>query len=286
MNYAAILKEKLNQKRALIVPGAANALAARVIESMGFEAIYLSGAGLTNTFYGLPDLGFINLNDLASHTSAIKDAVALPLIVDADTGFGNAINVRQTIKVLERAGADGVQLEDQDSPKRCGHFNDKSVITANEMVGKIKAAVDARANPDFLVIARTDANAVHGIKEALERAQLYQDAGADVIFVEAPKNLAEIKEIASSLRVPQIINIVIGGKTPTLSHDQLKEMGFAMVLYANAALQGAITGMQNALSSLKESGQLEESSGLVASFELRQALVQKPLMDSLELKYK
>ncbi len=286
MNYAAILKEKLNQKRALIVPGAANALAARVIESMGFEAIYLSGAGLTNTFYGLPDLGFINLNDLASHTSAIKDAVALPLIVDADTGFGNAINVRQTIKVLERAGADGVQLEDQDSPKRCGHFNDKSVITANEMVGKIKAAVDARTNPDFLVIARTDANAVHGIKEALERAQLYQDAGADVIFVEAPKNLAEIKEIASSLRVPQIINIVIGGKTPTLSHDQLKEMGFAMVLYANAALQGAITGMQNALSSLKESGQLEESSGLVASFELRQALVQKPLMDSLELKYK
>jgi len=286
MNYAAILKEKLNQKRALIVPGAANALAARVIESMGFEAIYLSGAGLTNTFYGLPDLGFINLNDLASHTSAIKDAVALPLIVDADTGFGNAINVRQTIKVLERAGADGVQLEDQDSPKRCGHFNDKSVITANEMVGKIKAAVDARTNPDFLVIARTDANAVHGIKEALERAQLYQDAGADVIFVEAPKNLAEIKEIASSLSVPQIINIVIGGKTPTLSHDQLKEMGFAMVLYANAALQGAITGMQNALSSLKESGQLEESSGLVASFELRQALVQKPLMDSLELKYK
>ena len=286
MNYAAILKEKLNQKRALIVPGAANALAARVIESMGFEAIYLSGAGLTNTFYGLPDLGFINLNDLASHTSAIKDAVALPLIVDADTGFGNAINVRQTIKVLERAGADGVQLEDQDSPKRCGHFNDKSVITANEMVGKIKAAVDARTNPDFLVIARTDANAVHGIKAALERAQLYQDAGADVIFVEAPKNLAEIKEIASSLSVPQIINIVIGGKTPTLSHDQLKEMGFAMVLYANAALQGAITGMQNALSSLKESGQLEESSGLVASFELRQALVQKPLMDSLELKYK
>jgi 2-methylisocitrate lyase-like PEP mutase family enzyme len=286
MNYAAILKEKLNQKRALIVPGAANALAARVIESMGFEAIYLSGAGLTNTFYGLPDLGFINLNDLASHTSAIKDAVALPLIVDADTGFGNAINVRQTIKVLERAGADGVQLEDQDSPKRCGHFNDKSVITANEMVGKIKAAVDTRTNPDFLVIARTDANAVHGIKEALERAQLYQDAGADVIFVEAPKNLAEIKEIASSLSVPQIINIVIGGKTPTLSHDQLKEMGFAMVLYANAALQGAITGMQNALSSLKESGQLEESSGLVASFELRQALVQKPLMDSLELKYK
>lgn len=286
MNYAAILKEKLNQKRALIVPGAANALAARVIESMGFEAIYLSGAGLTNTFYGLPDLGFINLSDLASHTSAIKDAVKLPLIVDADTGFGNALNVRQTIKVLERAGADAVQLEDQLSPKRCGHFNDKSVIPANEMIGKIKAALDARQNPDFLIIARTDANAVLGMDEALERSHAYQEAGADVIFVEAPKDLAEIKRIVTSLSTPQIINIVIGGKTPTLSHELLKELGFAMVLYANAALQGAVTGMQNALGTLRDTGQLDESSGLVASFELRQALVQKPLMDELELKYK
>jgi 2-methylisocitrate lyase-like PEP mutase family enzyme len=286
MNYAAILKEKLNQKRALIVPGAANALAARVIESMGFEAIYLSGAGLTNTFYGLPDLGFINLSDLASHTSAIKDAVKLPLIVDADTGFGNALNVRQTIKVLERAGADAVQLEDQLSPKRCGHFNDKSVIPANEMIGKIKAALDARQNPDFLIIARTDANAVLGMDEALERSHAYQEAGADVIFVEAPKDLTEIKRIVTSLSTPQIINIVIGGKTPTLSHELLKELGFAMVLYANAALQGAVTGMQNALGTLRDTGQLDESSGLVASFELRQALVQKPLMDELELKYK
>ena len=286
MNYAAILKEKLNQKRALIVTGAANALAARVIESMGFEAIYLSGAGLTNTFYGLPDLGFINLSDLASHTSAIKDAVKLPLIVDADTGFGNALNVRQTIKVLERAGADAVQLEDQLSPKRCGHFNDKSVIPANEMIGKIKAALDARQNPDFLIIARTDANAVLGMDEALERSHAYQEAGADVIFVEAPKDLTEIKRIVTSLSTPQIINIVIGGKTPTLSHELLKELGFAMVLYANAALQGAVTRMQNALGTLRDTGQLDESSGLVASFELRQALVQKPLMDELELKYK
>ena len=286
MNYAAILKEKLNQKRVLIVPGAANALAARVIESMGFEAIYLSGAGLTNTFYGLPDLGFINLSDLASHTNAIKDAVKLPLIVDADTGFGNALNVRQTIKVLERAGADAVQLEDQLSPKRCGHFNDKSVIPANEMIGKIKAALDARQNPDFLIIARTDANAVLGMDEALERSHAYQEAGADVIFVEAPKDLTEIKRIVTSLSTPQIINIVIGGKTPTLSHELLKELGFAMVLYANAALQGAVTGMQNALGTLRDTGQLDESSGLVASFELRQALVQKPLMDELELKYK
>jgi len=286
MNYAKLLKEKLQQKRALIVPGAANALAARVIESMGFEAIYLSGAGLTNTFYGLPDLGFINLSDLASHTSAIKDAVKLPLIVDADTGFGNALNVRQSIKVLERAGADAVQLEDQESPKRCGHFNDKAVITAVEMVGKIKAAVDAKVNPDFMIIARTDANAVLGLDAALERAHQYREAGADVIFVEAPRNLVEIRRIASSLQVPQIINIVIGGKTPTLSHKELKEMGFGMVLYANAALQGAVIGMQNALGKLKDTGQLEESSGLVASFELRQSLVQKPLMDQLESKYK
>lgn len=285
MNHAKLLKEKLLQKRAMIVPGAANALAARVIASLGFEALYLSGAGLTNTFYGLPDLGFINLSDLANHTSAIKDSVDLPLIVDADTGFGNALNVRQSVKVLERSGADAVQLEDQQSPKRCGHFNDKSVISSQEMVGKIMAAVDARNNPDFIIIARTDALVCEGIERACERAHAYVQAGADVIFIEAPKRLEDIQHIARAISTPQIINMVIGGKTPTLSHALLKELGFSMVLYANAALQGAITGMQNALSALKREGQLDESSALVASFETRQSLVQKPLMDALDAKY-
>jgi 2-methylisocitrate lyase-like PEP mutase family enzyme len=241
---------------------------------------------LTNTFYGLPDLGFINLSDLSAHTSAIKDAVDLPLIVDADTGFGNALNVRQTIKVLERAGANAVQLEDQSSPKRCGHFNDKSVITAAEMVGKVSAALDARLSSEFLIIARTDACASEGIEAALERAERYIEAGADVTFVEAPHNLEQIALIARRLSAPQIINIVIGGKTPTVEHHVLKEMGYAMVLYANAALQGAITGMHNALSSLRRDGHLLESSGLVATFEERQHLVQKTLMDELEKKYK
>ena len=173
----AVLKEKINQRRGLMVAGAANALAARLIQQLGFEAVYLSGAGITNTFYGIPDLGFISLADLAQHTAATRDAVELPIIVDADTGFGNELNVRHTVRTLERAGANAIQLEDQASPKKCGHFNDKSVIPARQAASKIKAAVDARLNDDFLIIARTDARAVEGFEAALERAQLFIESG-------------------------------------------------------------------------------------------------------------
>src|SRR5437868_6578797 len=157
------LRRKVEARRGLMVPGAANALAARVIEQLGFEAVYLSGAGLTNTFYGLPDLGFDGLADIAQHTAAIRDAVALPIIVDADTGFGNALNVRHSVRTLERAGANAIQLEDQASPKKCGHFEGKALVPLQEMAGKVRAAVDARQHPDFLVIARTDAATVEGV---------------------------------------------------------------------------------------------------------------------------
>ncbi|MEI6768725.1 MAG: isocitrate lyase/phosphoenolpyruvate mutase family protein, partial [Betaproteobacteria bacterium] len=252
------LKARLLQKNGLVVPGAANALAARVIHALGYEAIYLSGAGLTNTFYAMPDLGFINLTDLASHTQAISQAVPLPLIVDADTGFGNALNTFHTVKVLEAAGAHAIQLEDQINPKKCGHFNDKGVISKSDMVGKIKAAVDARRHQDFLIIARTDARAVEGFESAIERALAYEEAGADVLFVEAPESVEEIKAIPQRLSSPQIINMVIGGKTPNMHAKEFSDMGFGMVLYANAALQGAVKGMQLALGELKTSGRLDE----------------------------
>jgi len=279
------LKARLLQKNGLVVPGAANALAARVIHALGYEAIYLSGAGLTNTFYAMPDLGFINLTDLASHTQAISQAVPLPLIVDADTGFGNALNTFHTVKVLEAAGAHAIQLEDQINPKKCGHFNDKGVISKSDMVGKIKAAVDARRHQDFLVIARTDARAVEGFESAIERALAYEEAGADVLFVEAPESVEEIKAIPQRLSSPQIINMVIGGKTPNMHAKEFSDMGFGMVLYANAALQGAVKGMQLALGELKTSGRLDESSGLVATFKERQSLVDKDVFDQLEKKY-
>ena len=281
-----VLKEKIQQRRGLMVAGAANALAARLIEQLGFEAVYLSGAGITNTFYGIPDLGFISLSDLAQHTAATRDAVALPIIVDADTGFGNELNVRHTVRTLERAGANAIQLEDQANPKKCGHFNDKSVIPARQAASKIKAAVDARLNDDFLIIARTDARAVEGFEAALGRAQLFIESGADMTFVEAPLSIEELRRIPQALAVPQLVNVVIGGRTPTLDADEFAQMGFGLVLYANAALQGALFGMSAALTRLRDTGRLDEDSGLVASFAQRQQLVQKDLFDGLALSYK
>lgn len=279
------LRKKIQLKQGMIVAGAANALAARVIQEVGFEAVYLSGAGLTNTYYGMPDLGFVGLSDLVQHTSAIRNAIDLPIIVDADTGFGNALNVLHTVKSLERAGANAIQLEDQVMPKKCGHFSGKQVITTQEMISKVKAAVDARASEDFLIIARTDARAVNGIDDAINRAQQYAAAGADITFVEAPINIDELRRIPKDIQCPQIVNVVIGGKTPSLNAREYAEMGFGMVLYANAALQGALRGMTDALQNLKNNGLLEEDPSLVATFAERQLIVQKDYFDDLDKKY-
>jgi 2-methylisocitrate lyase-like PEP mutase family enzyme len=285
-NTGKLLRANLQERRGLLVPGAANALAARIIEDLGFEAVYLTGAGVTNSFWGLPDLGFISLTEIAQHTTTIREAVNIPVLVDADTGFGNALNVRHSVRLLERAGADAIQIEDQTMPKRCGHFSDKSVISVEEMAGKIKAAVDARSSSDLLIIARTDAVAVDGFEPAMERVQRYIEAGADVTFVEAPERVEDIRKIPQRLSVPQVINVVIGGKTPVFAQEGLAKMGFGLVLYANVALQGAIAGMQAALKQLKTGGRMDESSAMVASFAERQRLVKKPLFDELDDKYK
>ena len=280
-----VLQQKVQARRGLMVAGASNALAARLIQQLGFEAVYLTGAGITNTFYGMPDLGFISLTDLAQHTAATRDVVELPIIVDADTGFGNALNVRHTVRTLERAGANAIQLEDQVMPKKCGHFSGKAVIPAAEAASKIKAAVDARMNEDFLIIARTDARSVEGFEAALERAALFAESGADITFVEAPESVIELRRIPQALRVPQVVNVVIGGKTPTLDAAEFASMGFGLVLYANAALQGSVYGMTAALERLRNTGRLDEDSGLVASFAQRQQLVQKDLFDDLNQRY-
>jgi 2-methylisocitrate lyase-like PEP mutase family enzyme len=280
-----VLRAKLEERRGLLVPGAANALAARIIEDLGFEAVYITGAGVTNSFWGMPDLGFISLPEIAQHTTTIREAVNIPVLVDAETGFGNALNVRHCVRVLERAGADAIQIEDQTMPKRCGHFSNKSVIPTEEMIEKIKASVDARASEDLLIIARTDAIAVDGFEPAIERAQRYIEAGADVTFVEAPERAEDIRRIPQRLSVPQVINVVVGGKTPVLAREELAKMGFALVLYANVALQGAIAGMQTALKQLKTNGRMDEVNAMVSSFAERQRLVKKPLFDELESKY-
>jgi 2-methylisocitrate lyase-like PEP mutase family enzyme len=277
-------KDLVAARKAVLVPGVANALAARVVEDMGFEAVYLSGAGLSNTFLGLPDLGFVSLPELVAHTAAIREAVALPIMVDADTGFGNALNVRHTVRALERAGASAIQLEDQASPKRCGHFEGKSVIPMAEMVAKVRAAVDARRDPDLMIVARSDARASLGFDAAVERVLAYAEAGADVTFLEAPESREELAAIPGRLPVPQVVNMVVGGKTPILDAAELRQAGFAIVLYANAALQGAVRGMQAALRHLQDNGRLDET-GPVAPFRERQRLVNKAEFDALEQRY-
>ncbi len=279
------LRGLLDRRETILLPGAANALAARIIEDLGYDAVYVSGAGVTNTFLGVPDIGLISPTELASHVAAIRDAVSLPLIVDADTGFGNPINVGHTVRVLERSGANAIQLEDQNFPKRCGHFSGKSVVGKAEMVQKIHAAVDARRDADLVIIARTDAIAAHGFNDALDRAAAYIEAGADMTFVEAPKTVEEMTQIPKRLAVPQIVNIVAGGLTPMLGRDEVTKMGFAMILYANAALQASIAGMQKVLGHLKEHGSLAAVSDNLAGFEERQRIVAKPHFDALEKKY-
>jgi 2-methylisocitrate lyase-like PEP mutase family enzyme len=279
------LRDLLRARKAVLLPGAANALTARVIEDLGCAAIYVTGAGVTNTFLGMPDIGLISVTELAIHVGAMREAVALPLIVDADTGFGNALNVGRTIQTLERAGANAIQIEDQDFPKRCGHFSGKSVIPCAEMVQKIRAAVDARNDPDLVIMARTDAIAVNGFDDAMERAAAYIEAGADMTFVEAPHSKDQIAAIPARLPTPQLINIVAGGLTPMIPLHELEHMGYAMVLYANAALQAAVAGMQKVLGQLKERGSLAGRANDLASFEERQRLVQKPQFDALEKKY-
>ena len=279
------LKSLVEARRGLIVPGAFNALSAKVVEDLGFKAIYITGAGVTNMWFGMPDQGFMGLSDIADHTARIRDAVSVPLIVDADTGFGNALNVRHTVRTLERSGADCIQFEDQVAPKRCGHFSGKEVISTEEAVSKIKAAVDARQDSDLLIMARTDAAATHGFEAAVERAQKFAEAGADILFVEAVTTPDEIRALPRRLVKPQLMNMVIGGKTPIFNATDLGELGYGIVLYANAALQGAVAGMQKALTVLRDVKEVQESSGLVATFAERQRLVNKPEWDALEKRY-
>lgn len=279
------LRQLVEARRGVLVPGAFNALSARVVEDLGFEALYLTGAGVTNMWFGLPDQGFMGLHEIADHTARVRDAVALPLIVDADTGFGNALNVRHTVRVLERAGADCIQFEDQVSPKRCGHFSGKDVISTEEAVSKIKAAVDARTDPDLLIMARTDACTVHGFEAAIERATKFSEAGADILFVEAVEAADHIRRLPRLLDKPQLMNMVIGGKTSIVDADELSEFGYGIVLYANAALQGAVAGMQKALKVLHDARRIDEDLGIVVSFKERQRLVGKPALDALEKRY-
>jgi 2-methylisocitrate lyase-like PEP mutase family enzyme len=274
----------MQERRAVLAPGAANALTARVIEDLEFETIYVTGAGVANTYLGMPDLGLLTVTELADTVVRISDVCRLPLIVDIDTGFGNALNAGRVVRTMERAGAAMLQMEDQVFPKKCGHFEGKGVIPAGEMISKIKAAVDARHDQNLQIIARTDARAIEGFERTIERAKRYAEAGADIVFVEAPLDRDEMSKIAR-LAPPQVANLVVGGKTPLLTQTELQDMGFALVLYANAALQASLHAIQVVLGSLKQQGSLAGVENMLASFKERQRIVAKDEFDALEARY-
>jgi len=233
MADAETLRSRLNRKPIVVAPGVYDAFTALIATQAGFSTLYVSGAAIAYTRLGRPDIGLVSMSEVADTLALIRDRVDAHLIVDADTGYGNALNVARTVRCLERMGAHGIQIEDQDFPKRCGHLDGKALIPAQEMCGKIRAAVDARHSPETLIIGRTDAVAVEGVEPAIERAELYRAAGADVLFVEAPRTRDDLARVASRLGagVPLLANMVEGGKTPPLSAAELEAIGFALVIF-------------------------------------------------------
>lgn len=270
----------------LVVPGAYDALSARLIAAQGFPAVYVTGAGLANARFGVPDIGLHGLAELCDHVEAIADVVDVPLIVDADTGFGNAVSLTRTVRRLERAGAAAIQIEDQVWPKKCGHFAGKEVVSVGEMVSKVRAAVESRSSEDTLIIARTDARATEGLEAALDRAEAYREAGADVLFVEAPSSTQELEAVGQRFDVPLVANMVEGGVTPIVERDQLGKWGFSIVLYANAALRAAQRNVTVVLDHLLREGSTLGVDDLISTWQERQEAVGKSVFDELEERYK
>ena len=282
---ASRLRELLAAPGLLVVPGAYDALAARLIEEAGFPAVYATGAGIANAYLGWADVGLTTLTEVRDAVRHIVGATRLPVIVDADTGYGNAINVVRTVRELEQVGAAALQLEDQVFPKRCGHFAGKEVVSRADMVGKLRAAADARQT-DLVLVARTDALAVEGLDGAIARARAYRAAGADVLFVEAPRSVEELRAIAEALRgTPLLVNLVEGGLTPLLPAAELEALGYKIALYANTALRAAARGAQQALAHLARAGTSLGAEDLLLPWSERQRLVRLPEIEALAARY-
>ncbi len=238
----------------ITVPGAYDALTARLIEDAGFPVVYATGAGMSNTQLGLADKGLLSFAEVAQQVGRIVEAVDVPVIVDADTGYGGPASVIRTVREIGRLGVGGIQLEDQVFPKQCGHFDGKAVIPLEEMAGKVRAALDARADEALVIIARTDARETEGLDAAIERARAYAEAGADMTFVEAPLTKEEMARIPKEVPVPQLANMVEGGKSPLLDGDELVAMGFKIALFANCVLRAGVKGIQTILDALRQEG--------------------------------
>ena len=254
MRATTRLRQMLAEPGIIVAPGAYDGFSARLIEAAGFKAVYMTGAGTAASHLGQPDLGLATLTEMATHAGHLASCISLPLIADADTGYGNALNVVRTVREYEKAGVAGCHIEDQVAPKKCGHIAGKQVVEAKEFADKIRAAVEYRTDPDFVVIARTDARAVTGLDDAIARANLYREAGADLIFFEAPQSVEEIQRVAREVKAPLLANMVQGGRTPGMSVAQLEDLGFKMVIFPGVCMRAAVPAIENALESLKRTG--------------------------------
>jgi len=285
MNKTTILKNLLNDKEILVAPGAHDALTARVIEQAGFKAVYMTGYGQAASYLGKPDIGILSMSEMVDRARKMACAVDIPVIADGDDGFGNAVGVIRTVQEYEAAGVAAIQLEDQIAPKRCGHMLGRKVISLEEMVGKIEAAVYARKDPEFIIIARTDARTGYGIEEAIKRAKAYEEAGADVIFVESVESEEEMKAVHEQIKAPTLANMVEGGRTTLLKNDELQKIGYDLVIYPTASIFVASKAMADLMSALKQDGTTANYQDKMFTFEDFNKLVGLDKFQKLEAEF-
>ncbi len=272
MSAPARFRALLHAVPLLVLPGVYDGLSARIAEQAGFPALYISGGAVSRSM-GLPDLGLLTADTVVGRVADIVRAVGVPCLADGDTGYGNPLHVQRTVRSFERAGAAGLHLEDQVDPKQCGHYDDTEVIEAGEMAAKIRAAVDARTDPDFLIVARTDSRTPHGLDEAIRRANLYAEAGAEMVFIEAPRSRDELAEIARRVRAPLLVNMFVGGKTPFVPPEDLRALGYRVMIVPSDLQRAAIAGMQRAAAAVREDGTAQRLGDAIVSFEERERVV-------------
>ncbi len=279
------LKGMLKSKKPLVIPGVYDALGAKIAQKVGFGAIFQTGYGTSATLFGMPDYGFVGSTETVDNARRICNAVSVPVIVDADTGYGNALSVWKVVKELESAGAGGIFLEDQKWPKRCGHMQGKEVVPQEEYTEKLSAAIDARENKDFLIVARTDARATEGLDEAIQRGKQNKKTGADAIFVEAPESLEEMEKIGKEISAPLVANMIEGGATPLNSADTLNKLGFKIILYPLSVLYANTFATMNILKELKDTGSTLKHKQSLVNFDQFNDLVELQKFRKMEKKY-
>ena len=282
----SIKKLLKNKSKPLVIPGVYDALGAKIVEKVGFEAMFQTGYGTSATLFGMPDYGFIGSTETVDNARRICRAVSIPVIVDVDTGYGNALTVDKLVRELEVAGASGIFLEDQKCPKRCGHMQGKEVIPKDEYAEKLQAAIDARSNKDFIIVARTDARAIEGLDNAIERGLYYKKIGADVIFIEAPKNIQEMSKIGNAIDAPLVANMIEGGVTPISSVSKLHKMGFKIILYPLSVLFSNTYASLQILRELKRSGSTVKLKKNMVNFDQFNEIVELSKYKKLEKQYK